>query len=73
MSGFVNGFDVATPHCYARNISSTNSPWRRMDDFPVSLGITHTATAKVGMKLYVCGGYVFGICFVIHWIDQLAS
>jgi hypothetical protein len=58
LSGFVNSVDNATPACYARNVNVTGAPWRRMDDVPIPAGITHTAVAIVGMKLYMCGGYV---------------
>jgi hypothetical protein len=67
--GFVSGFKNCTPACYARNVNVPGAPWRRMDDIPISAGITHGAVAIVGMKFYMCGGYVFGICFVLHWID----
>jgi hypothetical protein len=31
-----------------------------MDDLPVAAGITHGAFAVVGLKLYMCGGYLGG-------------
>jgi hypothetical protein len=44
-----------------------------MDDVPVPAGITHGAVAIVGMKLYMCGGYVLGICFVLLLFIGLIS
>lgn len=55
--GFVNGFDNVTNHSYARDISVASSPWRKMEDMPVTIGITHAAVVAIGMKLYMCGGY----------------
>jgi hypothetical protein len=54
--GFADGFNQATPACYARNVNVTGAPWRRMDDMPISAGLTHAGAAIVGMKLYMCGG-----------------
>ena len=41
---------------YARDLTSTSSVWRRMDDMP--LAVTHAPSVVVGMKVYMCGGYV---------------
>jgi Kelch motif len=62
VSGFYNGYDQATPQTYALDVrnGSTSSTWRRMDDHPVSAGITHGAFAAVNKLLYICGGYVGG-------------
>jgi hypothetical protein len=60
--GFNGEFTQATAACYARNVNVTGAPWRRMDDMPISAGITHGAVAIVGMKFYMCGGYV---CLVL--------
>ena len=55
--GFFNRFKNVTTATFARDISSPNMPWRRMDDMPVAVGITHGATVVIGMKMYMCGGY----------------
>jgi hypothetical protein len=67
ISGFVNGYDQSTAQTYARTVgnngNNNNAPWRRMDDVPLSVGITHGAFALNGNNrnvLYMCGGYVGG-------------
>lgn len=55
--GFNWNFKAVTNLTYARDISVTNQPWRRMEDMPVTIGITHAATVVIGMKIYMCGGY----------------
>jgi N-acetylneuraminic acid mutarotase len=59
-SGFKNGYSMATTETYALDMSSTNAQWRRMDDMPFPLGLTHLGIAVNGMKAYLCGGYVGG-------------
>jgi Kelch motif len=56
-SGFINSFKAVTNLTFARDITSANSTWRRMDDMPPSYDVTHAATAIVGTKVYLCGGY----------------
>ena len=56
--GFINGFNEVTTQTFARDISVPNSSWRQMDDMPVEIGITHAAVVAIGMKLYMCGGYL---------------
>ena len=56
--GFSGDFRAVTNLTYARDISVPNSPWRRMEDMPVMIGITHAATVVINMKIYMCGGYV---------------
>ena len=56
--GFNAIFTDVTNKTYARDMSVANSPWRRMDDMPLTTGITHAATAVIGMKMYMCGGYL---------------
>jgi hypothetical protein len=58
VSGFSERYSGTTARCYARNVKIPGAPWRRVDDFPISVGITHSALAVDGMKLYMCGGYV---------------
>jgi hypothetical protein len=56
--GFTNSFTIATNRTYARDLTGAiSSDWRRMDDMPLVLGITHAATVAVGQKVYFCGGY----------------
>jgi hypothetical protein len=56
--GFTNSFTIATNRTYARDLTGAiSSEWRRMDDMPLVLGITHAATVAVGQKVYFCGGY----------------
>jgi hypothetical protein len=57
-SGFTDAYTKASRHNYARNVVSNNSStWRRMEDMPLSDGMTHMATVKVGSVVYLCGGY----------------
>lgn len=60
LSGFTQNLTITTNHTYARNVLEINSPWRRMDDLPMPVGITHAATLAIGMKVYFCGGYKGG-------------
>lgn len=55
--GFFNNFANVTNHTYALDVTVPGSSWRRMDDLPLPVGITHAAYALVGTKAYVCGGY----------------
>jgi hypothetical protein len=50
-SGFLEQYALATARCYARNVKIPSAPWRRMDDVPISVGITHCAVVVNGMKL----------------------
>jgi N-acetylneuraminic acid mutarotase len=69
LSGFTMGYDIATPKNYALRLRDPNAQWRAMDDLPnpVKAGITHGAFAVVGLKIYMCGGYLGGhpVRFVI--------
>ena len=56
-SGFIDRFDATTNITYARDITTAGSPWRRMDDMPLEVSVTHAPTVLVGMKVYMCGGY----------------
>jgi hypothetical protein len=56
--GFLSNFKEVTNQTYARDIAVVNSTWRRMEDMPVIIGITHAATVVIGKKIYMCGGYV---------------
>jgi N-acetylneuraminic acid mutarotase len=58
LSGFINGFGQSTPACYALNLNSPTAQWRRMDDLPITDGLNHGAVVIVGLKAYLCGGYV---------------
>jgi N-acetylneuraminic acid mutarotase len=60
ISGFYNGVNQCTTQNYALDITNPSASWRRMDDHPIALGISHTMTVIVGMKIYMCGGYVGG-------------
>jgi hypothetical protein len=75
LSGFKNSFSVTTLESYALNTASSTAKWRRMDDAPLSIapGFSHSAYAKVGSKIYLCGGYWgtdpgadFRSCFVYN-------
>ena len=59
-SGFKNGYSMATTETYALDMSASDASWRRMDDMPFPQGLTHLGIAVVGMKAYICGGYVGG-------------
>jgi Kelch motif len=59
-SGFLQNLTITTNQTYARNILESNSAWRRMDDMPTPIGITHAAILAIGTKVYICGGYIGG-------------
>ena len=59
-SGFSQMWNQTTTEAYALNVTDPEAVWRRMDDVPVPNGITHTATAVIGTKFYMCGGYLGG-------------
>ena len=54
------GYDAATAKNYALDTTNSNASWRRMDDLPVSQGITHAGFVVIGNKFYMCGGYLGG-------------
>lgn len=62
VSGFSQEWSLTTRKAYALNVNDPDAVWRRMDDIPVpeGVGITHAATAVVGTKFYMCGGYLGG-------------
>ena len=61
-SGFTDNYTKASRRIYARNVAifDGNTTWRRMEDMPLSNGVTHMATVKVGSVVYLCGGYYGG-------------
>lgn len=59
-SGFLQNLSLTTNHTYARNVLDIKNQWRRMDDMPSHMGITHAATLVIGTKVYLCGGYIGG-------------
>jgi N-acetylneuraminic acid mutarotase len=59
-SGFKDGYDSATPETYAFDMFDSNANWRRMEDMPFPIGLTHLGVAVKGMTAYFCGGYVGG-------------
>lgn len=56
-SGFKGGYAVATTETYALDVFTPGASWRRMDDMPFPMGLTHLGVAVKGMKAYFCGGY----------------
>lgn len=60
IAGFINGFTGTTNQTWARDITVPNSPWRRQDDVPLNVSVTHAPLVKVGSKVYMCGGYLGG-------------
>ena len=58
-SGFTDAYTKASRRTYARNVvkAVSNTTWRRMEDIPLTNGMTHMATVKVGSVVYLCGGY----------------
>ena len=60
VSGFMSTYQQSTAETYALDTTDPNAPWRRMDDLPVSAGITHAASVVIGTKYYMCGGYLGG-------------
>jgi hypothetical protein len=59
-SGFKNGYNTATTETYALDLSVPTAVWQRMDDMPFAAGITHQGVVVIGMKAYLCGGYIGG-------------
>jgi len=59
-SGYFEGYTEATNQTWALDTSDPDAEWRRMDDFPIKLGVTHAATIIVGSKMYIIGGYLGG-------------
>jgi len=59
-SGFYNTVKVATPQTWAIDTSDPSATWRRQDDMPITLGVTHCATVIIGTKIYLLGGYLGG-------------
>ena len=59
-SGYFSGYSNATVETYAYDTSDPDAVWRRMDDMPIELGVTHAATVVVGTKMYIAGGYLGG-------------
>jgi hypothetical protein len=60
MAGFIDDFASVTNQTYARDMTVPGSTWRRMDDMPLAIGVTHAATLRIGSKVYLCGGYYGG-------------
>jgi hypothetical protein len=60
ISGFTEGYDQVTPQVYAKDGTVPEADWKRMDDMPVSVGITHAAFFVLGSKFFMCGGYLGG-------------
>ena len=59
-SGFVKGLATVVNQTYAKDVTNSSSPWRRMEDTPILVGITHTPTIIIGKKVVMCGGYLGG-------------
>jgi N-acetylneuraminic acid mutarotase len=60
ISGFTNGYSQCTAKNYALDITNPSAIWRQMGDHPLAVGITHVTLVVIGMKVYMCGGYVGG-------------
>jgi N-acetylneuraminic acid mutarotase len=59
--GFTKSFaSNVTTMVYAYDFNSSSPSWKAMDNFPLSHGFTHLATAVGNStnELYLCGGYV---------------
>ena len=56
IGGFANGIKAATTKTYSLDTSDPNADWQKMDDLPISQGVTHGAFVVVGQKFYMCGG-----------------
>jgi Kelch motif len=67
-SGYTGQFTNTTNQTYARDVTVLNSTWRRMEDVPVALGITHAPAVAIGTKVYLCGGY-YGFVGGLHIPD----
>lgn len=58
VSGLVNGLTQATPEAYSLDVSNPSATWIRLDDYPISAGVTQNGFAVVGDNVYICGGFV---------------
>lgn len=56
VSGFSDNYTHATLESYALNLEDPTAEWRRVDDLPLKMGITHAAYVIVDTKMYMCGG-----------------
>ena len=58
-SGFTDQLSKASVKTHSFDMSNPNAQWIERDDLPSYLGgqgLTHTAVAVHGQKLYTCGG-----------------
>jgi N-acetylneuraminic acid mutarotase len=60
VGGFLAGYTSVSAQTHVLDTSNSLATWQRMDDYPFPIGLTHAATAVVGNKFYMCGGYAGG-------------
>ena len=61
VSGFSQTYNNVTAANYALDTTYRIATWKRMDDFPIAAGTTHSSFVVIGKKLFMCGGYVGGV------------
>jgi N-acetylneuraminic acid mutarotase len=59
-SGFQSTWSFTTLETYSLDTSNPVASWVRLDDQPLTLGLTHCAFTVVSNKFYMCGGYSGG-------------
>lgn len=60
IGGFRSGYESVSVETHAFDTTNPSATWRRMDDYPFPIGVTHAGFVVVGMKFYMCGGYAGG-------------
>jgi hypothetical protein len=58
--GFYKDWKIATSATHTLDTTNPSATWQKVDDIPISEGLTHGAHVRVGTKIYNCGGYVGG-------------
>jgi hypothetical protein len=58
--GFNRDCSVASAFTYTLDTADPTATWQKVDDIPISQGLTHGAHVRIGTKIYNCGGYVGG-------------
>jgi Malectin domain len=56
--GFNRDWSVASAFTYTLDTADPLATWQKVDDIPISQGLTHGAHVRIGTKIYNCGGYV---------------
>ena len=73
ISGFSTSWGKTTAKTYALDVTNPNASWRSMDNLPEPKGITHSAFVVIGMKFYMCGGYLGKFLVVLGFFKLTRS